>query len=104
MTSQIDRKRRPPWTPDKVRQRIRTTKIITRLQLFIRGKVEMSAPQVTAALGLLKKTVPDLAAVEVNVQGTIEVYDVTDKPMSAEDWAAEAAKHAMLDPPPEAIN
>lgn len=46
------------------RDRIQTSQIINRLTLFINGKVELVPAQVTAALGLLRKVLPDLNAVE----------------------------------------
>ena len=46
----------------EAREKIRTTQIINRLQDHIDGKVELVPSQVTAALGLLKKRIPDLAA------------------------------------------
>lgn len=48
----------------ETRQRIQASNIITRLQNFIDGKIEMLPHQVTAALGLLKKSIPDLSSVE----------------------------------------
>lgn len=50
--------------PEKVRERIRTSQLVRRLTKHVLGKVEMEPTQVTAALGLLKKTLPDLSAVE----------------------------------------
>lgn len=52
------------WTPEKVRQRLKISMIVNRLTNHVAGKVEMSATQVTAALGLLKKGLPDLSATE----------------------------------------
>ncbi len=49
----------------------------------------MSASQVTAALGLLKKTVPDLSAIEHT--GEIVHRDVTDQPLTAEQWETQYA-------------
>lgn len=51
------------WTPEIVRQRIRTSQITRRLTDHVLGNVEMTASQVTAALGLLRKSLPDLSAV-----------------------------------------
>lgn len=51
------------WTPEIVRERIRTSMIALRLTDHVLGKIEMSATQVSAALGLLRKTLPDLQAV-----------------------------------------
>jgi hypothetical protein len=50
--------------PDKVRARIRSSQLVNRLTEHVLGAVEMKPSQVTAALGLLKKTVPDLSAIE----------------------------------------
>lgn len=44
---------------EAVRARIRAGGIARRLEDHVLGKVEMTASQVTAALGLLKKVVPD---------------------------------------------
>lgn len=50
---------------DAVRARIRAGGITKRLEGHVLGKVDMSATQVSAALGLLKKVVPDLTATEL---------------------------------------
>ena len=49
---------------ENTRARIQTTMIVKRLEKHILGKVEMTSTQVTAAMGLLRKTLPDLSAVE----------------------------------------
>lgn len=66
---------------DDWRLKIQTSMIINRLENFVKGEVELSAAQVTAALGLLKKSLPDLQAVEMS-------YD-QDKPMKVEHNIAE---------------
>lgn len=43
-----------------VRQKIRASQLINALQNHVLGKTEMTASQVTAGLGLLKKCIPDL--------------------------------------------
>lgn len=53
-----------PQHDERTRAKIKTSQIINRLEKFVDGKVEMSAAQVTAALGLLRKTLPDLQATE----------------------------------------
>lgn len=53
---------------DKTRERIKTSMLINRLTSFVEGSVELSPAQVTAALGLMKKTLPDLTSVD----GTLE--------------------------------
>jgi hypothetical protein len=48
--------------PEEVRQKIRTSQLVNRLQAFINGEVELTPHQVSAALGLIRKTMPDLSA------------------------------------------
>lgn len=50
---------------EAVRARIRAGGIAKRLEGHVLGKVDMSATQVSAALGLLKKVVPDQNATEL---------------------------------------
>lgn len=50
---------------DDWKRKIQTSMIINRLSDHINGKVELNGSQVTAALGLLKKTAPDLSSVAV---------------------------------------
>ena len=76
--------RKRTWTPEKVRERMRTTMLVRRLTKHVLGKVEMSSTQVTAALGLLKKTLPDLNAIEHS--GEIKQRDVSDQPLTADEW------------------
>lgn len=55
--------------PEEVRTKIQTSQLINRLNSFVNGEIELSAAQVTAALGLIKKTLPDLQAVEATHKG-----------------------------------
>lgn len=55
-----------PAHDDRTRAKIQTSQIINRLNSFVNGRVEMSPAQVTAALGLLRKTLPDLSQSTVN--------------------------------------
>jgi phage-related protein len=48
----------------KTIEKIQASQLVNRLRDHVLGKVELTASQVTAALGLLKKTLPDLAAVQ----------------------------------------
>ena len=50
------------WTPEVVRQKIRTSMLINRLQNHVLGRLEMSKTQLTAAGILLRKTLPDMIA------------------------------------------
>jgi hypothetical protein len=61
---------------DETRAKIQTTQLINRLTDHALGDCDMPTSAVTAALGLLKKAIPDLAAVEHSGPdgGPIEVY------------------------------
>lgn len=47
---------------EMVRDKIRASQLVNRLEDHVFGDAEMTASQVQAALGLLKKCVPDLSA------------------------------------------
>jgi len=49
---------------EETRAKIKTSQLVNRLTDHVLGTVDLSATQVSAALGLLRKTLPDLAAVE----------------------------------------
>jgi len=51
---------------EETRNKIRAAALINRLTDFVEGKITMTAPQVTAALGLLKKVIPDTQSVELS--------------------------------------
>lgn len=53
---------------DRTRERIKASMLLNRLEKFVEGDVELNAAQVSAALGLLKKVVPDLQAVSLDGQ------------------------------------
>jgi hypothetical protein len=67
-------------------EKIQDSAIIKRLQAHIFGHIEMSPSAVTAAIGLLRKKMPDLAAVETT--GTIETihYGIGDQPLTEDEW------------------
>lgn len=54
-----------PRHAEMVRDKIRASQLVNRLEDHVFGETELTATQVTAALGLLKKCVPDLSSVGV---------------------------------------
>jgi hypothetical protein len=68
-----------PARVEEMRQKIRGTLIIKALENHCINEAEMSSSQVSAALGLLRKIVPDLSAVslagEVRVRPIQEMTD-----------------------------
>ena len=75
---------------DETRAKIKTSQLVNRLTDHALGKVEMQATQVTAALGLLKKALPDLAAIEHSGEGK-PTYIVSPE-LPDEEWEAEFCK------------
>lgn len=53
-----------PRHSEMVRDKIRATLLVNKLEDHVLGEADLSSTQVSAALGLLKKCVPDLAATE----------------------------------------
>ena len=60
---------------DSVRAKIQSSQLVNALQNHVHGKNDMSQTQVRAAEILLKKTMPDLSAVDaaVNVDGDLNL-------------------------------
>ena len=75
---------------DETRAKIQTSQLVNRLTDHVLGKVDMSPSQVTAGLGLLKKTLPDLASVEHSGE-IVTHHDVSDRPLTEDEWTQEAA-------------
>ena len=55
-----------PRHQEMVRDKIKASQLINRLQDHVLGEVELRNTQVNAALGLLKKCVPDLTATTIS--------------------------------------
>jgi len=61
--------RKTKFLSDEHRLKIKTSQLINRLNDFVNSKVELTPAQVTAALGLLKKSLPDLQATQLTGEG-----------------------------------
>ena len=53
----------------ETRAKIKASQLINRLQNHVLGKSQLDPSQVSAGLGLLKKIIPDLAAIQHSGQG-----------------------------------
>lgn len=98
-----------PQHDDRTRAKIQTSQIINRLQSFINSEVEMTAPQVTAALGLLKKTLPDLSQSDVNHTVKREASDYTRDELvailrNARDGGGGVAEAGRRDEEPDSVH
>jgi hypothetical protein len=56
--------RKQRWHDQATREKIQAGLLVTTLTKHVAGELKLSATQVTAALGLLRKCVPDLASVQ----------------------------------------
>lgn len=88
MTTRPDRAKRKAagsidvsWE-NTVRHKIRTSQILNRLISYIKGEITLESGQVTAALGLLRKALPDLATVEH--KGEVSLHYVAEMPKPIE--------------------
>lgn len=77
-----------PRHQNMVREKIKTSQLINRLQDHILGKVELTTSQIKAIEILLKKSLPDLSAVEHTGEIENRQYVVMGLPQasSAEEW------------------
>jgi hypothetical protein len=74
---------------ERHRSKIANSQILNRLVAFASGDetVKMSPAQVTAALGLLKKVMPDLASIENTGQSQVAFVIRAPEPVAlASDW------------------
>jgi len=85
-----------PDHDERTRAKIQTSQILNRLNAFIFGKVELSPAQVTAALGLLRKTIPDLASIE-HFGEVKQIFAVSPELPTMAEWEAEFGKPKQLD-------
>jgi hypothetical protein len=73
---------------EKTREKIKTSQLINRLQNHVLRNTAMSATQVSAALGVLRKVLPDIEAIEHLGEVEHRHHVVSDQPLTVEEWAA----------------
>jgi hypothetical protein len=83
--------RKTPFLDQRVREKIQASMLIRALHDCVEGRNQMTSVQVRAAEVLLKKVVPDLAAVEYSGETTVK-YEISSEPMSAEQWKREVER------------
>ena len=88
--------RKTPFLDQRVREKIQASMLIRALHDCVEGRNKMTSVQVRAAEVLLRKVVPDLAAVEYSGETTVK-YEISSEPMTVEEWKAEVKRAA---PPP----
>ncbi len=76
---------------EETRSKIKAAQLINRLTDFVDGKITLVPAQVTAALGLLKKVIPDTQSVEIS--GEVETTYVARIPEAKPDAISWHDKH-----------
>lgn len=65
---------RPGYVNERTREKIKTTVLLNRLQSYANGEIELSQGQVKAIDILLKKTLPDLTDVRMEVDAKPVIF------------------------------
>jgi hypothetical protein len=85
---------------DETRARIQVGNIINRLNKLIEGEIEMPPHAVTAALGLLRKTLPDLTSVDHSGEITTRyVAEIPALSATTDEWQRQHVPR-----PPHTVN
>lgn len=92
MAARVNKPLHDPKTIERIRASVKTSQLVNRLTDFVNGKVELAPAQVTAALGLLKKVLPDMTSVEHS--GDIEHNYVARLPTASKTMDEWQASHA----------
>ncbi|HYF57204.1 MAG TPA: hypothetical protein VEA41_23345 [Salinarimonas sp.] len=72
---------------ENTRDKIQASQIVNRLTKHILGEVDMPASAVSAALGLLKKVMPDLSSAEIKSETTVRyVARMPTKASDSKTW------------------
>lgn len=94
---------------DETRAKIKTSQLINRLQDHVDGSVDLRPTQVSAALGLLKKTLPDLSQSDVNHTVKRDATDYTREELveylrNAPDGGGRASETDGRGPEPDSVH
>ena len=79
-------KRKMLFHPDYVREKIRASQLINRLQKCAFGEITLTMTQLRAIEILLRKCLPDLAAVEIQPEQTHSYVVEVPNMLSREEW------------------
>lgn len=82
---------------DETRAKIQGSQLINRLQDHVLGAVDLKPTQVTAALGLLKKIIPDLSAAEIKSETTVRyVARMPEKAQTVTAWQKQQEQNQTI--------
>jgi hypothetical protein len=83
---------------EKTRKKIQTSMITNRLIDYVNGKIKLEPAQVTAAIALMRKCLPDLTASEIKGD-VVHRFAVVPQVMPKEQWLATRGDPRLLPPP-----
>ena len=79
-------KRKMLFHPDYVREKIRASQLINRLQKCAFGEISLTITQLRAIEILLRKSIPDLAAAEIRSEQTYRYVVELPKLLNKAEW------------------
>ena len=79
-------KRKMLFHPDCVREKIRASQLINRLQKCAFGEIRLTMTQLRAIEILLRKSIPDLAAAEIRSEQTYRYVVELPPVLSRDEW------------------
>ena len=91
--SRVRQATQPNWTPDVVRQRIEVGKCINYLHKCMEGELKLSPDRLKAIELLLSKALPNLNAIDLNLDGSATLNVVSDRPQTIEEWEESASRY-----------
>jgi hypothetical protein len=85
-------KRKMLFHPDYVREKIRATQLLNRLQNHALGIIDLQMTQIRAIEILLRKCIPDLAAAEIKSEQTHRYVAEIPAVLTREQWLEKYGK------------
>jgi hypothetical protein len=85
-------KRKMLFHPDYLREKIRASKLINRLQKYAFGEISLTTTQLRAIEILLRKCIPDLAAAEIETEQTHRYVVEIPAVLTREQWLEKYGK------------
>ena len=88
-------KRKMLFHPDYVREKIRASQLINRLQKCAFGEISLTITQLRAIEILLRKSIPDLAAAEMKSEQTYRYVVELPRVLSRDEWLRKYGQKAI---------
>ena len=90
-------RRKMLFHPDYVREKIRASQLINRLQKCAFGEISLTVTQLRAIEILLRKSIPDLAAAEMKSEQTYRYVVELPPVLSRDEWQRKYGQNPRLE-------